>query len=173
MKSRLFQPGIAPDVARITHIFAVRFLEPFVQFMLILIEPIAEKDIAPRKRRWGRFPAVIRTKASARLTMMSLFIFLYYTIEQRNITEMNSGCDFAQSFACPAEMHLALTDVARQESPAPHLESLPALRRRIAAREADRNAHHRTIAWQFTYPHAREKLSHLSPLAHTNLTEHS
>ena len=52
------------------------------------------------------------------------------------------------------------------------VESLPALHQRIAALEADRNAHHRTIAWQFTYPHAREKLSHLSPLAHTNLTDH-
>ena len=53
------------------------------------------------------------------------------------------------------------------------VESLPALRQRIAALEAERNAHHRTIAWQFTCPDAREKLSHLSPLAHTNLTEHS
>ena len=51
------------------------------------------------------------------------------------------------------------------------VESLPALRQRIAALEADRNAHRRTIAWQFTCPHAREKLSHLSPLAHTHLTD--
>jgi hypothetical protein len=45
------------------------------------------------------------------------------------------------------------------------VESLPALRQRIAALEAERNAQHQTIAWQFTCPHAREKLSHLYPLA--------
>ncbi len=59
MKSRLFLPGIAPDVARIFHVFAACFLEPFIQFILILIEPIATKDIAPRKRGWGRFPAML------------------------------------------------------------------------------------------------------------------
>ena len=53
------------------------------------------------------------------------------------------------------------------------VESLPDLRQRIAALEAERNAQYRTIAWQFTSPHAREKLSHLSPLAHTHLTDHS
>ena len=41
------------------------------------------------------------------------------------------------------------------------------------ALEAERHAPHRTIAWQFTRPHAREKLAYLSPLAHTHLTEHS
>jgi len=45
------------------------------------------------------------------------------------------------------------------------VESLPALRQRIAPQEAERNAQHRTIAWQFTCPDACEKLSHLYPLA--------
>jgi hypothetical protein len=51
MQSRFFLPGIAPGVAWIAHAFAARFLEPFVQFIFILVEPIAAKDIAPRKRR--------------------------------------------------------------------------------------------------------------------------
>ena len=59
MQSRFFLPGIAPDAARILHAFAARFLEPLVQFILVLIEPIAAKDIAPRKRGWGRFPAML------------------------------------------------------------------------------------------------------------------
>ena len=50
------------------------------------------------------------------------------------------------------------------------VERLPALRLRIVALEADRNAQNRTIVWQFTCPDAREKLS---PLAHTRLTDHS
>ena len=45
------------------------------------------------------------------------------------------------------------------------VESLPALRQRIPALEAERNAQHRTIVWQFTCPDAREKPSHLDPLA--------
>ena len=45
------------------------------------------------------------------------------------------------------------------------VESLPALRRRNAALEAERNVQHRTIAWQFTCPDAREKPSHLDPFA--------
>ena len=54
------------------------------------------------------------------------------------------------------------------------VESLPARLLRIAALEADRTAHHRTIAWQFTCPDAREKPSHLSPLAQLwNLPDHS
>jgi hypothetical protein len=36
MQSRFFLPGIAPDVARIAHTFVVRFLEPLVQFILIV-----------------------------------------------------------------------------------------------------------------------------------------
>ncbi len=59
MQSRFFLPRIAPDVARITHAFAACFLEPFVQFILVLIESVATKDIAPRKRGWGCFPAML------------------------------------------------------------------------------------------------------------------
>ena len=59
MQSRFFLPRIAPDVARIVHAFAARFLEPLVQFILVLIEPVATKDIPPRKRRWGRFPTML------------------------------------------------------------------------------------------------------------------
>ena len=46
MQGRFFLPGIAPDVARIAHAFAVRFLEPLVQFILVLVEPITAKDIS-------------------------------------------------------------------------------------------------------------------------------
>ena len=53
------------------------------------------------------------------------------------------------------------------------VESLPALRQRIASSREGRNAQHRTIAWRFTCPDACEKLSRLSPLAHTHLTDHS
>src|SRR5438876_11062422 len=60
MQSRFFLPGIAPDVAPIAHAFAVRFLEPLVQFMFILVEPVAAKDISPRKRSRGRFPAMLQ-----------------------------------------------------------------------------------------------------------------
>ena len=59
MQSRFFLPGIVPDVARIVHSFAARFLEPFVQFILVLIESVATKDIAPSKRRWSRFPTML------------------------------------------------------------------------------------------------------------------
>ena len=59
MQSSFFLPGIVPDVARIAHAFAARFLEPFVQFILVLIESVATKDIPPRKRGWGRFPAML------------------------------------------------------------------------------------------------------------------
>lgn len=52
------------------------------------------------------------------------------------------------------------------------VESLLALRQRIAALKAERNAQHRTIAWQFTCLDACEKLSRLYPLAHTHLTDH-
>ena len=45
------------------------------------------------------------------------------------------------------------------------VESLPALRQRIPVLEAERNAQHRTIVWQCTCPDAREKPSHLDPLA--------
>src|SRR2546423_12397983 len=55
MQSRFFLPSIAPDVARFVQAFAARFLEPLVQFILVLIQPVATKDIAPRKRRWSRF----------------------------------------------------------------------------------------------------------------------
>jgi hypothetical protein len=59
MKSRFFLSGIAPDFARIVHSFAARFLDPLVHFILILIESLAAKDIPPRKRRWGRFHAML------------------------------------------------------------------------------------------------------------------
>ena len=39
--------GIAPGVARIAHSFAVCFLYPLVHFILVLIESVAAKDIAP------------------------------------------------------------------------------------------------------------------------------
>jgi hypothetical protein len=51
MKSRFFLPGIAPDVTRIAHAFEVRFLYPLIHFILILKEPVAAKDIPPRKRQ--------------------------------------------------------------------------------------------------------------------------
>ena len=50
------------------------------------------------------------------------------------------------------------------------VERLPALRQRIAALKTDSNAHHRTTVWQFTSPHAREKLS---PIAQTHWIDHS
>ncbi len=53
------------------------------------------------------------------------------------------------------------------------VESLPARLLRIAALEPDRHAPHRTMTWQFTRPHAREKLAQLSPLAQTHLPDHS
>src|SRR5215813_10016560 len=53
-------PGIAPDVAWIAQALAARLLEPLVQFIFILIEPIAAKDIPPRKRSRGRFPAMLQ-----------------------------------------------------------------------------------------------------------------
>src|SRR5205809_5006120 len=59
MQSRFFLPRIAPDVARIVHAFAARFLEPLVQFILVLIESVATKDIAPSKRRWSPFPTML------------------------------------------------------------------------------------------------------------------
>src|SRR5947209_12827461 len=59
MQSHFFLPGIAPDVARIVHAFAARFLEPCVQFILVLIESVATQDIAPRKRNWGRLHAML------------------------------------------------------------------------------------------------------------------
>src|SRR6266702_7228221 len=71
MQSSFFLPGIVPDVARIVHSFAARFLEPFVQFILVLIESVATKDIPPRKRGWVVFLRCWRTTASARLTMVS------------------------------------------------------------------------------------------------------
>src|SRR5438067_12093554 len=59
MQSSFFLPGIVPDVARIAHAFAARFLEPLVQFILILIESVATKDIPPRKRGWGRLHGML------------------------------------------------------------------------------------------------------------------
>src|SRR5947208_7602204 len=59
VQSCFFLPGIAPDLARIVQTFATRFLEPFVQFILVLIESVATKDIAPCKMGWGRFPTML------------------------------------------------------------------------------------------------------------------
>ncbi len=59
MKSRFFLPGIAPDFARIAHSFEARFLYPLIHFILILKEPVAAKDIPPRKWRWGSFNAML------------------------------------------------------------------------------------------------------------------
>src|SRR6266567_5333884 len=55
MKSSFFLSGIVPDFARIAHSFDARFLYPLVHFILILIESVAAKDIAPSKRSWGSF----------------------------------------------------------------------------------------------------------------------
>ena len=60
MQSRFFLPGVAPDVTWIAHAFAVRFLEPLVKLILVLVEPVTAKDIAPRKRSRGRFPAMFQ-----------------------------------------------------------------------------------------------------------------
>ena len=38
---------------------SARFLEPFVQFILVLIESVATKDIPPRKRGWGRLHGML------------------------------------------------------------------------------------------------------------------
>ena len=59
MESRFFLSGITPHVTRIAQAFAARFLEPFVEFILVLIESVATEDIPPRKRGWGRFPAML------------------------------------------------------------------------------------------------------------------
>ena len=59
MKSSFFLTSIVPDFARIAHSFGACFLYPLVQFILVLIESVATKDIAPRKRGWGRFPAML------------------------------------------------------------------------------------------------------------------
>ena len=60
MQSRFFLPGVAPDVARIAHALAVRFLEPLVKLILVLVEPVAAKDMTPCKRSRGRFPAMLQ-----------------------------------------------------------------------------------------------------------------
>ncbi len=36
MQSRFFLPGVAPDVARVAHALATRFLEPLKQFICIV-----------------------------------------------------------------------------------------------------------------------------------------
>jgi hypothetical protein len=36
MQSRFFLPGLAPDVARIAHALATRFLQPLKQFICIV-----------------------------------------------------------------------------------------------------------------------------------------
>src|SRR5258708_24314971 len=59
MKSRFFLPGIAPDFTRIAHSFKARFLYPLIHFILILKEPVAAKDIPPRKWSWGSFNAML------------------------------------------------------------------------------------------------------------------
>jgi hypothetical protein len=59
MESRFFLPGISPHVARIAHTFAARFLEPLIQFIFVLVESVAAIDVPPRKRGWGRFPAML------------------------------------------------------------------------------------------------------------------
>src|SRR5262249_14644771 len=59
MKSSFLLSGIAPDLTRIAHSFAARFLYPLVHFIFILIEPVATKDIPLSKRSWGRFHAML------------------------------------------------------------------------------------------------------------------
>jgi hypothetical protein len=49
MKSSFFLTSIVPDFARIAHSFVACFLYPHVQFILILIESVATKDIPPSK----------------------------------------------------------------------------------------------------------------------------
>ena len=55
MKSRFFLPSAAPDVARIAHALAARFLKPLVQFILVLIEPIARKRHSAAQNAVGPF----------------------------------------------------------------------------------------------------------------------
>jgi hypothetical protein len=49
------------------------------------------------------------------------------------------------------------------------VESMQALRERIAALEAERNAHRCTISWRFTSNDARDKLHDLYPIVKNNL----
>jgi hypothetical protein len=58
MESRFFLPGIVPDIARLAQSFAARFLHTLVQFILVLIESVAAKDLPLRNRSWGRFDAM-------------------------------------------------------------------------------------------------------------------
>jgi hypothetical protein len=44
-----FLLGIVPDVARITHAFAARFLETLVQLILILIQSVPQKQSVAQK----------------------------------------------------------------------------------------------------------------------------
>jgi hypothetical protein len=59
MKSSFFLTSIVPEFARIAHSFVACFLYPLIQFILILIESVAAKDIAPSKGSWGSFDAVL------------------------------------------------------------------------------------------------------------------
>src|SRR2546427_7686392 len=59
MKSSFFLTSIVPDFARIAHSFGACFLYPLVQFILVLIESVATKDIAASKGSWGSFDAVL------------------------------------------------------------------------------------------------------------------
>jgi hypothetical protein len=49
------------------------------------------------------------------------------------------------------------------------VEDMQVLRERIAALEAERNAHHCTISWRFTSNDARVKLHDLYPNSKNNL----
>ncbi len=55
MKSSFFLPGIAPDVARSAHAFVARFLEPLVQFILILNRVGCRKRHSSAQKELGSF----------------------------------------------------------------------------------------------------------------------
>lgn len=58
MESRFFLPGIVLDIARLAQSFAARFLHTLVQFILVLIESVAAKDLLLQNRSWGRSDAM-------------------------------------------------------------------------------------------------------------------
>jgi len=69
MMSRFFLQGIMPDIARMAQSFAARFLDPLVQFVFILIESIAAKDIPSGKRRWLSFPTLLDSETFHRRSL--------------------------------------------------------------------------------------------------------
>src|SRR5260370_32523223 len=58
IQADLFLPGIALDFMHVCHALDDGFVNPFVHLVFILIEPVTAKDVAARKRWWGRSPCV-------------------------------------------------------------------------------------------------------------------